>query len=153
MLSGDAQATADRVAQSLGIDEAFGELLPQDKAERIRELKQSGQKVAYAGDGINDAPSLALADVGVAMGGVGSDAAMEAADVVVMQDDLRSLATGMQIARGTNRIVKQNVVFALGIKALTMVLGAMGLVGLWAASFADVGVALLAILNAMRKKH
>ena len=153
MLSGDAQATADRVAQSLGIDEAFGELLPQDKAERIRELKQSGQTVAYAGDGINDAPSLALADVGVAMGGVGSDAAMEAADVVVMQDDLRSLATGMQIARGTNRIVKQNVVFALVIKALTMVLGAMGLVGLWAASFADVGVALLAILNAMRKKH
>ncbi len=153
MLTGDNEVTAAAVADELGLDGYHAALLPADKVERVESLlaePQSKGKLAFVGDGINDAPVLARADVGIAMGGMGSDAAIEAADVVLMDDRVSNLPRAISIARRTLRIVKQNIIFALGIKAVILILGALGLAGLWAAVFADVGVAVIAILNAMR---
>lgn len=153
MLTGDGEATASTVALALGLDEYHAALLPADKVERVEVLLADPTrrgKVAFVGDGINDAPVLARADIGIAMGGMGSDAAIEAADVVLMDDRVSGLPHAISIARRTLRIVKQNIVFALGVKAIILILGALGVAGLWAAVFADVGVAVLAILNAMR---
>lgn len=153
MLTGDNRAIADEVAAKLGIDSVRAELLPQDKVtefEKILEESSPKGKVVFVGDGINDAPVLARADIGIAMGDVGSDAAIEAADVVIMNDNLISIDTALRVAGKTRRIVFQNIVFALGIKGLIMVLAFLGITGIWFAIFADVGVALLAILNAVR---
>lgn len=153
MLTGDNAAVARDVAASLGIDETFGELLPADKVAKVETLlagQKSGEKLAFVGDGINDAPVLARADVGIAMGAIGSDAAIEAADVVLMDDDPLKLATAIRLSRKCLRIVYENIAFAIGIKVLCLALGAAGLVGMGAAVFADVGVLVLAVLNAMR---
>lgn len=153
MLTGDGREKAKAVAAKLGLDDYAYELLPQDKVthfERRQADLPKGQRMAFIGDGINDAPVLARADIGIAMGGLGSDAAIEAADIVLMQDDPSRLVTAMDIAKGTRRVVVQNIVFALGVKGIVLALGALGLVGMWAAVFADVGVALIAILNALR---
>ncbi len=153
MLSGDRQAEVDRVAALTGVTEAYGALLPADKVSRIEKLMKelpAGGKLLFVGDGVNDAPVLAMADVGAAMGGIGSDAAIEAADVVVMNDDLSKLPTAMKISRKTIAIARENIVFAIGIKFLVLGLGAAGLASIWAAVFADVGVSLIAILNALR---
>lgn len=153
MLTGDADKTARSVASSLGITEYHAELLPGDKVELTEQLlKESGdnKKLIFVGDGMNDAPVLARADIGIAMGGLGSDAAIEAADIVIMNDQPSKIATAMKISRKTLRIVKQNIVFAIGIKVIVLILAALGMASMWAAVFADVGVAFLAILNAMR---
>lgn len=153
MLTGDRKAAAEAVAGSLGIDEVYAELLPADKVTQVeRLLQQAGEKekVAFAGDGINDAPVLTRADIGIAMGSMGSDAAIEAADVVLMDDDVRKIAKVVRIARKTLRIVKQNIVFALAVKAIVLMFGAFGLANMWEAVFADVGVSVIAILNSMR---
>ena len=153
MLTGDADAVGRKVASRLGIDEVYTELLPADKVSHMEELlTRTGGKgrLAFVGDGINDAPVLARADIGIAMGGLGSDAAIEAADVVIMTDEPSKIADSMRIARKTLRIVKQNIVFALGVKALVLLLGALGIASMWAAVFADVGVSVIAILNAVR---
>ena len=153
MLTGDAEAVAKSVAAELGVDEYHAELLPADKvewAERILSAKQAESRVAFVGDGINDAPVLSRADIGIAMGGLGSDAAIEAADIVLMDDKPSKIATAMRISRKTLRIVKQNIWFALGVKGAVLVLGAFGAATMWEAVFADVGVAFIAILNAMR---
>ena len=153
MLTGDAQPVAQAVAQQLGLDEYHAGLLPGDKVDQIEKLlaeKQPKENLAFVGDGINDAPVLSRADVGIAMGALGSDAAIEAADVVLMDDDPAKIALAMRIARRTLRIVHQNIVFALGIKALCLLLGALGIAGMWAAIFADVGVMVIAVLNATR---
>jgi Cd2+/Zn2+-exporting ATPase len=151
MLTGDNQRTAEAVAAELGLDEAFGDLWPWQKVEKVEALpKRPKGKLAFVGDGINDAPVLARADVGVAMGGLGSDAAIEAADVVLMTDEPSKLAEAVGIARFTRRVVWQNIFFALGVKVLVLGLGALGAAGMWEAVFADVGVALLAVLNAAR---
>ena len=153
MLSGDRPAEVARIAKQSGVDEAYGALLPADKVAKVEELKTSvtgSGRLLFVGDGVNDAPVLALADVGVAMGGIGSDAAIEAADVVIMNDDLRKLPQAMAIARKTIVIARENIVFALGVKLLVLGLGAFGLASIWAAVFADVGVSVIAILNAMR---
>ncbi len=151
MLSGDTEAAARAVAESLGLDEFRAGLLPADKVDALEELLAAARgKVAYVGDGMNDAPVLTRADIGVAMGALGSDAAIEAADLVLMDDDPAKLPEAIAIARKTVRIVKQNIVFALGVKAVVLVLGAAGFASMWLAAFADVGVAFLAILNAMR---
>ena len=152
MLTGDNQATANQISKELALEECYAELLPQNKVEILEKYLNQQNKVIFVGDGINDAPVLARADIGIAMGGVGSDAAIEAADVVIMNDDISKIETGIIIARNTNRIVNQNIILALGIKAIVLVLGAMGIATMWMAVFADVGVALLAILNSMRKK-
>ena len=150
MLTGDNGEIANAVAKELGMDACYGELLPGDKVNVLEKLDQPGHKVAFVGDGINDAPVLARADVGIAMGGLGSDAAIEAADVVLMTDEPMKLVEAIGVAKETRKIVVQNIVFALGIKAVFLILGAFGLVGMWVAVFGDVGVALLAVLNAMR---
>ncbi len=153
MLTGDNRDTAELVAKQLQLDEVYAELLPVDKVERMEELlkeKSSKGKLVFVGDGINDAPVLARADIGVAMGGLGSDAAIEAADIVIMTDEPSKLATVMRIAKKTLAIVTQNIVFAMGVKIITLVLGACGIANLWIAVFADVGVAILAILNSIR---
>ena len=153
MLTGDDKTISQEVANTLGINEHHAELLPQDKLEILERLDSSkvkGAKLAFVGDGINDAPALARADVGIAMGGLGSDAAIEAADVVLMTDEPSKLVDALKLAKSTKRIVMQNIVFALGIKALFLVLGAFGIAGMWEAVFGDVGVALLAVLNSMR---
>ncbi len=153
MLTGDAPEAAAAVAEKLGIDEVHAGLLPADKVERVERLlteKNPRRTLVFVGDGINDAPVLSRADVGVAMGAMGSDAAIEAADIVLMDDDLRKLTAAIRIARQTLRVVNQNIVFALGVKALVLALCALGIVGMWAAVFADVGVAVIAILNAGR---
>ncbi|MGN0803632.1 MAG: heavy metal translocating P-type ATPase [Candidatus Faecivicinus sp.] len=151
MLTGDSEAVGKRVAEELGLDEAFCGLLPADKVEHVEQLlKESKGALAFVGDGINDAPVLSRADIGIAMGALGSDAAIEAADVVLMNDRPSSISTAISISRRTHRIVKQNIVFALGVKAIVLVLSALGLANMWAAVFADVGVSVLAILNAMR---
>ena len=153
MLTGDSDAIGRKVAAALGLDQVYTQLLPADKVEKMEELlKETSAKgrLVYVGDGINDAPVLARADVGIAMGGLGSDAAIEAADVVIMTDEPSKLATAIRIARKTTGIARENVVFALGVKILVLILGAMGIANMWAAVFADVGVAVIAILNAIR---
>ena len=153
MLTGDRRDVAEAVGQRLGLDEVHAQLLPQDKVaevERLLVLEQNGAKLAFVGDGINDAPVLMRADVGIAMGAMGSDAAIEAADVVLMDDKPSNIARAMRVARKTMRIVWQNIVFALGVKILILVLAALGLASMWLAVFGDVGVAMIAILNAMR---
>lgn len=153
MLTGDREQAAKAVAEELGIDEVHAELLPGDKVslvEKLLEGQKGHEKLAFAGDGINDAPVLSRADIGIAMGSMGSDAAIEAADVVLMDDDVRKIAAVVCCARKTLRIVKQNIVFALGIKALVLLLGALGMASMWEAVFADVGVAVIAIMNSMR---
>ncbi len=152
LLTGDRQECAEGVARTLSIPEAYGNLLPQDKLAHIERLsaQPSAGKIAFVGDGINDAPVLARADVGIAMGGIGSDAAIEAADVVLMTDEPGKLATAIRIARRTRKIIMENILFSLGVKLLVLLLVALGLANMWMAVFADVGVALLAVLNALR---
>ena len=147
------KAAADAAAKELGVTEVISELLPGDKVEKVEALLAEGGKgktLAFVGDGINDAPVLARADVGVAMGAIGSDAAIEAADVVLMDDDPGKLALTIRIARKTMAIVRQNIVFALGVKAICLIFGALGVAGMWLAIFADVGVLILCVLNATR---
>lgn len=153
MLTGDRQKAAEEVAKELGIDTVYSELLPSDKVQKVEELlasKTGKEKVAFVGDGINDAPVLTRADVGIAMGSMGSDAAIEAADIVLMDDDVRKIASTVKIARKTLGVVKQNIVFALGVKLIVLILGALGVANMWEAVFADVGVSVIAILNSMR---
>lgn len=153
MLTGDRKQIAEKIARDLKVGKVYSELLPKDKVEKLDEIishREGKHTVGYVGDGINDAPVLTRADVGIAMGGIGSDAAIEAADLVMMKDDLSKIGKAVKIARKTMGIVHQNIVFALGVKALFLVLGSMGNIELWEAVFADVGVAVLAILNAMR---
>lgn len=156
MLTGDRQEAAQAVAAELGIDEVYAQLLPGDKVSKVEELlklQNEKEKLAFAGDGINDAPVLTRADIGIAMGSMGSDAAIEAADVVLMDGDVRKIASIVRISRKTLGIVKQNIVFALAIKALVLILGALGMANMWEAVFADVGVSVIAILNSMRALH
>lgn len=153
MLTGDAKQVAHSVAKELELDEVFAELLPDQKVERLEELLKdvpNGRKLIFVGDGINDAPVLARADVGIAMGGVGSDAAIEAADVVLMTDEPSKLSSAIRISRFTKRVVTQNIVFALTFKFIVLVLGALGLATMWEAVFVDVGVSLIAVINSMR---
>ena len=150
LLSGDRQRVAEAVAKELGLDEVRAELLPEQKVEEVEKLLQGGAKLAFVGDGINDAPVLARADVGIAMGALGSDAAIESADVVLMDDKPSRIALAVKIARKTMGIVRQNIAFALGVKFIILILGALGIADLWLAVFGDVGVLILAILNAMR---
>jgi Cd2+/Zn2+-exporting ATPase len=150
MLSGDKQLVVDKIAKQLGIDKAIGGLLPEDKISEVEKLKEQGRIVAFAGDGINDAPVITLSDVGMAMGGLGSDAAIETADVVIQTDQPSKIATSIKIGNATNKIIWQNITLALGVKILVLILGAMGMATMWEAVIADVGVALLAILNAVR---
>ncbi|MCL4425845.1 MAG: HAD-IC family P-type ATPase, partial [Firmicutes bacterium] len=152
---GDEEAMARQVAENLGLDAYFAKLLPEDKVIKVEELvaglsDRRKQKLAFVGDGINDAPVITRADVGVAMGGLGSDAAIEAADVVLMEDKPSRLAQAVEMARYTRRIVQQNVALALGVKGFFLFLGSLGVATIWEAVFADVGVALVAIFNATR---
>ena len=153
MLTGDRKEAAEEAAGELGIDQVHAELLPADKVEKVEALLKEQppkERLAFVGDGINDAPVLTRADIGIAMGSMGSDAAIEAADVVLMDDDVRKIAAVVRISRKTLGIVKQNIVFALGVKALVLLLGAFGMANMWEAVFADVGVSVIAILNSMR---
>ncbi|MBS3992970.1 MAG: heavy metal translocating P-type ATPase [Bacteroidetes bacterium] len=150
MLSGDKQAVVDKIAKQLGIDKAIGELLPEDKIIEVEKLRAAGRTIAFVGDGINDAPVITIADVGLAMGGLGSDAAIETADVVIQTDQPSKIAVAIKIGNATNKIIWQNITLALGVKILVLILGALGMATLWEAVIADVGVALLAILNAVR---
>ena len=150
MLSGDNQAIVSLVAKELNIDQAFGELLPEDKVQKVSELKEQNLKIAFVGDGVNDAPVIALADVGIAMGGLGSDAAIETADVVIQNDQPTKIFTAINIGKKTKQIVWQNIGLAFSVKLIVLIMGAGGLATMWEAVFADVGVALLAILNAVR---
>lgn len=150
MLSGDKDSIVQKIAKELGIDLAFGGLLPEDKVNKVEELKKQGKTVAFIGDGINDAPVITLADVGLAMGGLGSDAAIETADIVIQTDQPSKIATAINIGKKTKQIVWQNISLAFGVKALVMIFGAFGVATMWEAVFADVGVAFLAILNAVR---
>ena len=153
MLTGDAKAVADQVADELGVDQVYSELLPGDKVEKVEQLlkqKHENERLAFVGDGINDAPVLGRADIGIAMGAMGSDAAIEAADVVLMDDDPAKIAKSIQISRRCLGIVYQNIIFAIGVKLICLVLGALGIANMWLAIFADVGVMILAVLNAMR---
>ena len=155
MLTGDHRCVAAEVAQIVNIDEFHAELLPTDKVKIVEELRKEHPEytIAFIGDGINDAPVLKLADVGIAMGLAGSDAAMEASDVILMNDNLMAVADGMSVARNTLKIVMQNIFFAIGVKFIMLLLGALGVANMWEAVFADVGVTVLAILNAMRAMH
>ncbi|MNI41194.1 Cadmium, zinc and cobalt-transporting ATPase [compost metagenome] len=153
MLTGDNKAVGNKVSKDLGLDEVHAELLPDQKVEKLELLdkqKSSKGKLVFVGDGINDAPVLARADIGIAMGGVGSDAAIEAADVVIMTDEPSKIAEAIKIAKKTRTIVMQNIIFALAVKAILLVLVAIGLGTMWEAVFGDVGVTLLAVLNSMR---
>ncbi|MEN8078432.1 heavy metal translocating P-type ATPase [Clostridioides difficile] len=153
MLTGDNKVVAEKVAKSIGIDEVYSELLPGDKVNKVETIlteKTSKGKVLFVGDGINDAPVLARADIGVAMGGIGSDAAIEAADVVLMKDKVEAIAEAIRVSRRTNKILWQNIIFSLGVKVAVMILVVLGLTDMWAAVFADVGVTLIAVLNSMR---
>ena len=153
MLTGDAKEIGIQTANQLGMDEVYTQLLPADKVDRMEELlrdKQPNRKLLFVGDGINDAPVLTRADLGIAMGAMGTDAAIEAADVVLMDDQPTKIAVAIRIARRTTRIVRQNIVFALAVKAIVLILAAIGVSNMWEAVFADVGVSVIAILNAMR---
>lgn len=153
MLTGDNKSIGSKVAKELGLDKVYAELLPADKVEKLEELfsqKSKNGKLAFVGDGINDAPVLARADIGIAMGGLGSDAAIEAADVVIMTDEPSKIATTMKISKKTLKIANQNIVFAIGIKIIVLILSAFGITTMWAAIFADVGVTIIAVLNAFR---
>lgn len=151
MLTGDVKSVAKSVTDEVDIDEFYAELLPQDKVSIFEKIKSKyDKKIAFVGDGINDAPVLAISDIGIAMGGIGSDAAIEAADVVIMNDELSKISEGITIAKKTKRIVTQNIVFSLGVKAVFLILGAFGVAGMWEAVFGDVGVMLLAVVNSMR---
>ena len=153
MLTGDNKSVGSKVAKELGVDKVYAELLPADKVEKLEELfsqKSTKGKLAFVGDGINDAPVLARADIGIAMGGLGSDAAIEAADIVIMTDEPSKIATAMKISKKTLKIAHQNIVFAIGIKIIVLILSAFGITTMWAAIFADVGVTIIAVLNAFR---
>lgn len=151
MLTGDVSEVADEVAREVGVDYAYSELLPQDKVEKVEEMLESDNSVlAFVGDGLNDAPVLARADIGIAMGGIGSDAAIEAADVVIMDDNISNIVRGIKIAKRTMSIANQNIVFAIGIKVIFLCLAAVGVGNMWEAVFADVGVTIICIFNAMR---
>lgn len=151
MLSGDNESTAKKVGKLLNLDEVYGNLLPQNKVAKLEEIMaESKGKVIFVGDGVNDAPVLTRSDIGIAMGGLGSDAAIEASDIVIMTDEIGKIATGIKIGRNTKRIVLQNIILALGFKLIVLVLGAFGIATMWEAVFADVGVALIAILNSIR---
>lgn len=150
ILSGDQSKYANALAKDLGIDKVYAELLPEDKVNKLEELLNDKGKVVYVGDGINDAPSLTRADIGIAMGALGSDAAIEVSDIVIVDDNLKRINKAIEIATKTMRIVKENIIFALGIKFIVLILGALGIASMWMAVFADVGVAFIAILNAMR---
>ncbi|HLU80853.1 MAG TPA: HAD-IC family P-type ATPase, partial [Flavobacteriaceae bacterium] len=150
ILSGDKNEVVQKIARELGIDKAYGELLPHEKVAKVKKIKNSIGKLAFVGDGVNDAPVIALSDIGMAMGGLGSDAAIETADVVIQDDMPSRIPMAIDIGKQTKKIVWQNISLAFGIKMLVMILGAMGLASMWEAVFADVGVALLAILNAIR---
>ena len=151
MLSGDKQSLVTKLATELGISQAYGDLLPEGKVEKIEELKQdTTRRIAFVGDGINDAPVLALSDVGIAMGGLGSDVAIETADVIIQTDQPSKIATALKVGKATRRIVMENICLAFGVKLVVLILGAGGIATLWEAVFADVGVSLLAVLNAIR---
>ena len=154
MLSGDKEETAQAIGRELGIDEVYGGLMPDDKVTKVEELIASRrgdkEKLVFVGDGINDAPVLSRADIGIAMGAMGADAAIEAADVVLMDDDPLKIAKAIRIARKCLCIVRENIVFAIGIKLICLLLGAMGIANMWLAIFADVGVMIIAVLNAIR---
>ena len=153
MLTGDTKKVADQVAAELAINEVYSELLPADKVTKVEELlstKGQKEKLAFVGDGINDAPVLSRADIGIAMGALGSDAAIEAADVVLMDDDPLKISKAIRISRKCLRIVYENIWFALGIKGICLILGALGIANMWMAIFADVGVMVIAVLNATR---
>ena len=156
MLTGDRKNAGEAVAKELGLDEVYTQLLPADKVAKVEELLKQHEanggksKVAFVGDGINDAPVLTRADIGIAMGSMGSDAAIEAADVVLMDDDTTKISKIVYIARKTMTIVRQNIIFALAVKLAILLLGAFGMANMWEAVFADVGVSVIAILNAMR---
>jgi Cd2+/Zn2+-exporting ATPase len=153
MLTGDIAGVGNKIGTQLGLDQVYTELLPADKVhqfELLEKNKSAKGKLLYVGDGINDAPVLARADIGVAMGGLGSDAAIEAADIVIMNDEPSKVATAIKIAHRTRQIVYQNITLALGIKLIVLVLGALGMATMWGAVFADTGVALLAVFNSMR---
>ncbi len=153
MLSGDKTAVVNEVSKELGLDKAYGDLLPEDKVSHVQQLIDQGRRVAFAGDGVNDAPVVALAQVGIAMGGLGADATIETADVVIQNDEPRKILSAIKIGKITRSIVWQNVILAMGIKIIVLILGAGGIATLWEAVIADVGVALLAILNAIRIQH
>ncbi len=150
MLSGDKQSVVDGVAKAIGIDKAFGDLLPEGKVEKVQQLKNEGRRIAFSGDGLNDAPVMALADAGIAMGGLGSDATIETADIVIQNDQPSKIVSAIKIGRITRSIVWQNIILAMTVKIIVLALGAGGIATLWEAVIADVGVALLAILNAVR---
>jgi len=150
MLSGDKQLIVDKIARELGLTKAIAGLLPEGKIKEVENLKAQGRTIAFIGDGINDAPVITLSDVGMAMGGLGSDAAIETADVIIQTDQPSKIATAIHIGNATNKIIWQNIYLALGVKILVLILGAFGLATMWEAVIADVGVALLAILNAVR---
>jgi Cd2+/Zn2+-exporting ATPase len=150
MLSGDKQSVVKRVGDALGIDNAFGDLLPENKVEKVQALKNENRVIAFVGDGVNDAPVVALADAGIAMGGLGSDATIETADIVIQNDQPSKIVTAIKIGKLTRKIVLQNITMAMGVKVVVLIMGAIGIATLWEAVFADVGVALLAILNAVR---
>ena len=153
MLTGDSDKVAQSVAKELGIDSVFSQLLPEDKVRKVEELlakKQPGEMLAFVGDGINDAPVLSRADVGIAMGALGSDAAIEASDVVLMDDSPLKIAKAIRISRKCLRIVYENIYFAIGVKLVCLALGAVGIANMWVAIFADVGVMVIAVLNAIR---
>lgn len=152
MLTGDNVYVGSKVAGILGINKFYSELLPKDKVTKMEIIKSARKdsKVMFVGDGVNDAPALAMADVGVSMGALGSDVAIEASDVVIMNDDISKVVTALKIAKKTNVIVWQNVVFALGVKLAVLVLGVLGMANIWQAVFADVGVAIIAIFNSIR---
>jgi len=153
MLTGDARPVAEQVAASLGVDEVFSQLLPADKVTRVEQLLESKPKnttLAFVGDGINDAPVLSRADIGIAMGAMGSDATIEAADIVLMDDDPMKVAKAIRISRKCLHIVYQNIIFALLVKLICLALGAVGITNMWFAIFADVGVTVIAVINAIR---
>lgn len=150
ILSGDRQGIVTAFARRLGVTAAYGDLLPEGKVAHLEALKRAGRRVAFVGDGMNDAPVLALSHVGIAMGGLGSDAAIESADVVIQTDQPSKVAVAVRVGKATLRIVWQNVVLAIGVKFAVLLLGVLGVATMWEAVFADVGVALLAVLNAVR---